>query len=190
MVVSLFILRDNMANNLKTDHPVSFGPRVLLQRSELAALIGCACADWADVESKLTFFYAHLMGVYLPDYPGAEPPSHPVALQVLNELQSIHAKINLVKKLADWVIKDDEQRKDVQRVLDKLRKAGEGRNLLAHAVWGVCESEPEALILMPIFGAQMVYKKKDFELVLEKIEKARAELARIYNVFYQGRRKK
>ncbi len=179
-----------MANPLRVGEPVSHGPRTLLQRPELAALIGCACADWAYIESSLTMFYGHLMGVYLPKYSEFEPSFHPVALQVLDELQSIHAKVNLVKKLADWVVKDAAQKKDVLSVLEKLRKSGEGRNLVAHGVWGVCESEPEALILLPTFGHQMIYKKRDFELILEKIQGAKVELGRIHHEFYQQRRNK
>lgn len=179
-----------MANPLRVGESVSHGPRTLLQRPELAALIGCACADWAYIESSLTMFYGHLMGVYLPKHPEFEPPLHPVALQVLDELQSIHAKVNLVKKLANWVIKDEVQKKDVLSALDKLRKAGEGRNLVAHGVWGICDSEPEALILLPTFGHQMIYKKRDFELILGKIKRAKVELGRIHHEFYQQRRNK
>lgn len=158
-----------MANPLRVGESVSYGPRTLFQRPELAALIGCACADWAYIESSLIWFYGLLMGVYLPKHPEFEPPTHPVARQVLDELQSIHAKVNLVKRLAEWVIKDEAQKKNALFVLDKLRKAGEGRNLVAHGAWGICESEPEALILIPTFGHQIIYKKRDFELILEKI---------------------
>lgn len=73
-------------------------------------------------------------------------------------------------------------------VLDKLRKAGEGRNLVAHGVWGICKSEPEALILLPTFGHQIIYKKRDFELILERIQSANVELDRIHHEFYQQRR--
>lgn len=100
-----------MTSPLRIGESVSHGPRTLLQRPELAALIGCACADWAYIESSLTMFYGHLMGVYLPKQPEFEPPLHPVALQILDELQSIHAKVNLVKKLVDWVIRDESQKK-------------------------------------------------------------------------------
>lgn len=179
-----------MANPLRVGESVSYGPRTLLQRPELAALIGCACADWAYIESSLIWFYGLLMGVYLPEHPEFEPPTHPVARQVLDELQSIHAKVNLVKRLADWVIKDEAQKKNALSVLDKLRKAGEGRNLVAHGVWGICESEPEALILIPTFGHQIIYKKRDFELILEKIQRAQVELNRIHHEFYQQRRNK
>lgn len=179
-----------MANQLLVGDQVFHGPRTLLKRPELAALIGCVCADWAYIESSLTMFYGHLMGVYLPKHPEFEPPTHPVALQVLGEIQSIRSKVSLVKKLADWIIKDEVQKKDVLSVLDRVQRAGEGRNLVAHGVWGVCESEPEALILMPTFGHLMIYKKQDFELILQKIQGVKAELGRIHSEFYQQLRSK
>ena len=175
-----------MAHHLGKGKSVSYGPRTLLKRPELAALIGCACADWAYIESAIGQFYSRLMGVYLPITPGP-PPTHPVALQVMEELQSNQAKINLVKKLATWVIKDEAQIKDVLTVLDTLRKAGEGRNKLAHGIWGICESEPDALILCPTFGHSMIYQKRDFELILDKIRNAQAELLRIHAEFYHQR---
>lgn len=179
-----------MANILKTDDGILHGPRVLLQRPELAALIGCICADWAYVEDSLAAFYGHLMGVYLPEYPGFEPPSHPVALQVMDELQSVHAKVSLVKKLAGWIIKDENLKLETFSVLDKLRKAGEGRNMVAHGVWGICKTEPDALILISRVKGELVYKKQDFERVLEGIHKARSALGRVHNDFYQARRQK
>ncbi|UUZ63014.1 hypothetical protein LP417_25075 [Polaromonas sp. P1-6] len=177
-----------MANPLRVGESVAFGSGMLLKRPELAALIGCACADWAYVETLISMFYGHLMGVYLPKHPGFEPPTHPVALQIFDELQSIHAKVNLVKKLAAWVIKDEAQGNDASSVLERLRKAGDGRNKVAHGVWGVCDSEPDALILLPTFGDRMIYKKQDFELILVNIQKAMTELGRIHNDFYQQRR--
>ena len=179
-----------MAHPLSTGISVSLGPGTILKRPELAALIGSACSDWAYVEESLGMFYGHLMGVYLESSPGFEPPSHPVARQIFDEVQTIHSRVQLVKKLADWVIKDDQQRADVQTVLEKLRKAGKGRNKLAHAVWGICDSEPDALILLPTFGHKLIYKKEDFEVILEQIRTAKGELGRVHHKFYQDRKER
>jgi hypothetical protein len=178
-----------MTTVLQVGESVTWGPRMLLQRPNLAAMIGCVCAEWAYVENSLVMFYALLMGTYLPRHPEFEPSLHPVALQVLDEVQSINAKVNLVKKLADWMIKNEEQKADVLAVLEKLRKSGVGRNLVAHGVWGISESEPDALILIPIFGERQIYKIRDFELILEKIQKNKLELDRVQHQFYQQRRK-
>jgi len=95
-----------MAHPLSTGESVLLGPGTILKRPELAALIGTACSDWAYVEESLAMFYGHLMGVYLEHPPGFEPPSHPVARQIFDEIQTIHSRVQLVKKLVDWVIKD------------------------------------------------------------------------------------
>ena len=177
-----------MAHPLSIGISVSLGPGTILKRPELAALIGSACSDWAYVEESLGMFYGHLMGVYLAAPAGFEPPSHPVARQIFDEVQTIHSRVQLVRKLADWVIKDDQQRADVRIVLEKLKKAGKGRNKVAHAVWGLCDSEPDALILLPAFGDKLIYKKEDFEVILEQIRTAKLELERVHNKFYRSRK--
>lgn len=165
------------------------GPGTLLKRPELAALIGSICSDWAYLESSLRMFYAHLMGVYLDPTPGYELPSHPVANQIFEEIQTINSRIQLVRKLAEWVIKDEQQKNEVLDVLDKLKKAGKGRNTVAHAVWGICDSEPDALILLPTFGHKLIYKKRDFETIIEQIKSANKELGCVHQIFYQERKK-
>ena len=50
--------------------------------------------------------YAFLMGVYLPRQPGFEPPSDPVAFQVFDTLETLHLRLELLRKLAEWLIKD------------------------------------------------------------------------------------
>lgn len=137
-----------MAHPLSIGMSVSLGPGNILKRPDLAALIGSICSDWALVENSLGMFYGYLMGVYLEPSPGYEPPSHPVARQVFDEVHTIHSRVQLVKKLADWVIKDDQQKKDVLGVLEKVKNAGKSRNKVVHGVCGVCESEPDALKIL------------------------------------------
>lgn len=177
-----------MAHPLSTGESVSAGPGIILKRPELAALIGTACSDWAYTEMSLGNFYGHLMGVYLVSPPGFEPPSHPVAHQIFDEIQTIHSRVQLVKKLVDWVIKDVSQKEAAQKVLERIRKAGKGRNRVAHAVWGICDSQPEALILIPTFGTKLIFKKKDFEAILKQIREANAELMDIHYTFYKSRK--
>jgi hypothetical protein len=176
-----------MAYPLKVSKSVRSGPGILLERPELAAQIGCICADWANVEFNLSIFYGHLMGVYLPSSPGFAPPSHPMANQIFEEVQTIHSRVQLVKKLAEWVIKDESLKNDTLAVLEKLKKAGKERNKVAHAVWGICSDEPDALIMQPSFGHMMIYKKHDFESIFVKIREVSTELGRVHYLFYQRR---
>jgi len=175
-----------MAHPLPVGISVKSGMGITRNRPDLAALIGRICSDWAFVENSLSQFYAHLMGIYLDSPPGYEPPSHPVAHQIFDEIKTIHSRIQLVKRLVDWVIKDEQQKNDRLDVLDQLRKAGKGRNKVAHGVWGICESEPDALILLPSFGHKSIYKKSDFELIIEQINAAKKELGRVHHKFYQS----
>lgn len=179
-----------MAHPLKGDSGVCYGPRILLERPDLAALIGCICSDWANVEDLLGTLYGNLMGVYLPTTPGAEPALHPVARQIFSEINTIHSRVNLVKKLAAWVIRDEDKKTEMLKVLDEIKNAGKGRNKVAHGIWGICESESDALIYTPDFGHKMIYKKSDFEEILSKIHEAQAKLRRVLYQFYKDRRSK
>ena len=177
-----------MAHPLKVGISVRSGPGILLERPDLAAHIGSICADWAAVEDSLAGFYAHLMGKYLPSTPGFEPPTHPVAFQVFDEVQTIHSRVQLVKKLAEWAIKDIDLKSDVLNALDKVKNSGKGRNKVAHAVWGICEEEPGALIMRPHFGHQMIYKISDFEDIAKQINVSKQEMGRVHHEFYQIRK--
>jgi hypothetical protein len=177
-----------MAHPLKVGISFTSGPGVLLERPELAALVGSICADWTSVENGLASFYGHLMGVYLPSDPEYEPAFHPIALQVFDEVQTIHSRVQLVKKLAEWVIKDDDLKKDTLSVLDKTKNAGKGRNTVAHAVWGICKEEPEALIMTPNFGHNLIYKKHDFETIAASIKDSKSEIGRVHHEFYKKRK--
>ncbi|MCP1726560.1 hypothetical protein J2T60_000525 [Natronospira proteinivora] len=177
-----------MAHPLKVGKSVRSGPGILLERPDLAAQIGSICADWASLEDGLASFYAHLMGIYLPSIPGFEPPTHPVAFQIFDEVQTIHSRVQLVKKLAEWAIKDEDLKKRAVDILDKVKKSGKGRNKIAHAVWGICDEESDALILLPNFGSQMIYKLNDFKEIAEQIYVSKAELGKVHHEFYKSRK--
>lgn len=177
-----------MAYPLKAGNFTNFGPRTILGRPDLASLIGCICADWSYVEYSTASFYSLLMGVYIDIVPGYEPPTHPVARQIMDALPSNHAKLDLLDRLATWVIKDEDLLADVKSVIKKTRGSSKERNKVAHGVWGVSEAEPDAVILITPFGHKMVYKKNDFEKILKAIHQTNAEMMRVHHAFYMQRR--
>jgi len=178
-----------MAYPLKTNCSVNLGPGVILKRPELAAQIGSICADWAFIEDNLAGFYSELMGFYLPTTPGFIAPSHPVGLQIFEEVLTIHSRTRLVYKLAEWVIKEPLILAQTRAVLNKIKKVSKGRNTVAHGVWGITDSEPDALILIPDFGHQMVYKKRDFELISDSIKNVNEEFGKVQLEVYNIRNK-
>ncbi|MGH8591923.1 MAG: hypothetical protein ACREXX_22195 [Gammaproteobacteria bacterium] len=136
-----------MAHQTKTGISVEYRPRVILERSELAALLGAVAAEWSRLEHDLTFLYANLMGNYLPSIEGFVPPIHPVALQVFDTLETQYQRLQLLRKLATWVVKDESLQSELENtVLPEICAAGKLRNTLVHANWGVSKEYPDGLV--------------------------------------------
>ncbi len=166
-----------MAHQIKTGVSVQYGPRVVLERPTLAALLGGIACEWAVLESKLMYLYAYLMGVYLPRVEGFEPPIHPVALQVFDTLETTRHRTELLRKLGDWVLKDDGLKKDLDdTVLAAIRQAAKLRNNAVHSVWGVAKEYPDALINVPTFGHKLAYVEADFQEAIDRIIEAHKAL--------------
>lgn len=163
-----------MAHQIKIGILVHSGGRQILQRPSLAALLGAVAAEWASLESWVMNLYAFLMGVYLPRMPGFEPPIHPVALQVFDTLETQRLRLELLRKLANWIIKDPALLEELDKVvIDSIRKAAKLRNTLVHGQWGIAAEYPDALILLPTFGHQLAYHESDFNEAIDKIIDAR-----------------
>jgi hypothetical protein len=119
------------------------------------------------------FLYAYLMGRYLPQIPGFTPPLHPVALQVFDTLETQRLRIELLTKLAKWIVKDEALLNELNTVIvPSIKKASKLRNTLVHANWGVASQYPNGLVLMPTFGHQMVYEEADFNEAIDRILEA------------------
>lgn len=171
-----------MAHQVKIGTSVHSGGRQVLQRPSLAALLGAVAAEWASLESWVMHLYGFLMGVYLPRVPGFEPPIHPVALQVFDTLETQRLRLELLRKLANWVIKDADLLSELDEVvLDSLRKAAKLRNTLVHGQWGIATEYPNALILLPTFGHQLAYQESDFNEAIDKIIDAKKAVGSFHN---------
>jgi hypothetical protein len=168
-----------MAHQVRDGISVTLGPRMVLQRHALAALLGTIAAEWAQLEVRIMHLYAYLMGVYLPRSPGWEPPIHPVALQVFDTLETLRLRLSLLRKLGSWVLKSEALERELKEVvLDSIERAAKMRNTMLHAEWGIAPEYPDALILLPTFGHQMVYEESDFHEAIDRIVEARSCLGR------------
>ncbi len=143
----------HMAHKAKTGISVEYRPRVILERPQLAALLGAVAAEWSRLGHDVTFLYANLMGGYLPTLEGFVPPLHPVALRVFDTLETQYHRLQLLEKLAKWVVRDESLLSDlVDTVISAIRSAAKLRNTLVHANWGIAGEYPDGLINNPIFG--------------------------------------
>ena len=163
-----------MAHQIKQGISVEYRPRVLLERPALASLLGVVSSEWSRLDSEIMFLYAYLMGRYLPQIPGFTPPLHPVAFQVFDTLETQRLRLELLSKLAKWIVKDEKLLAELETVvITEIKKASKLRNTLVHANWGVAEEYPNGLILMPTFGRHLVYEEADFNEAIDRILEAR-----------------
>lgn len=177
-----------MPQPLKVGNSVQFGPNTVLERPELAAEIGNVCGNWNLVEHDLMTLYALLMGDYLPRQAGFEPPTHPVAYQVFNSLNAFNPRVELLEKLLAWRASEITLKHFREKIRVNLRKRFTERSVIAHGVWATCNAYPDALILVPTYGQQMIYKQRDFRAVSLRIIEDRKSLGSLIGEIYAQRK--
>lgn len=176
-----------MPQPLKVGSTVQCGPNRVLKRPDLAAEIGNVCANWSLVERELMTLYGLLMGDYFPRLAGAGPLTHPIAYQVFDTLNAFNSKVALLVKLLAWRASEAEVKKFRDEIWPRLRKRYDERSVIAHGVWSTCDDYPDALILVPIYGHQMIWKKSDFQAVSRRILEERKRLSLIVAGLYRQR---
>lgn len=177
-----------MPQPFKVDHVIQFGPNTVLERPALAAEIRNVCANWNLIEQQLMMLYALLMGDYLPkQLPGFAPSTHPVAHQIFDALNALNPRIELLEKMLAWRASKDEVKNFKEVIWPGLRKHFSERSMVAHGVWGICEAYPDALILVPIYGNRMIWKKTDFQDVSRRILEEHKRLVMLFSNLYENR---
>ena len=173
-----------MTHKFKKEGAVYCNPGTMSKRPELAALIGTICSEWVYVEATLLNFFGIMMKVCPPDTPKEDfPQMHPVAMHIFDKIHTVHARIEVFKNIVQDVIKDDGFKKEVLGVLEKTKKTAKSRNEVAHALWGISDKEPDALIMVTIYHKFFVYKENDFENIIQKIQTVGTQLIRVQGRF-------
>lgn len=163
-----------MAHPARKNISTSFGPKIVLQRPTLASLLGCVASEWSLLEQELIFLYATLMRRYLPTFEGYSLPLHPVGLQIFDALETTHTRMELLRKLASWVLRESALMPEVEATtIPAIRQAAKKRNKLVHGNWGISGEYPDALIYSPVFGDNLVFEERDFDEAITEIGNAR-----------------
>lgn len=178
----------------------------LLNRPNLAALIGCIVAEWAQVEDSLAACYGYLLssgwrgptGVRITqDAIGTDGKTISVNLvnladlapahQVFEILESIRTKMELLERLTETQAPDLLAHWRLT-VSPKIRVASKARNAVAHSRWAIRSDIPDALLMMPSsldpFGDILAYRESDFEESRKKIYEA-ADLTLDFQIMIQ-----
>lgn len=148
---------------------IGWGPDTILDRPSLAPLAANVCANWVLIEEDMAWLFSLLMGVDLPNSESGDPQFHPIGSQIFDAMNNLQQRLDLLLRLLKWR-KLDEKTSEFQNLLEgKIRKQAKERNAIAHGLWGVNESEPDALILVGSDGLSFIYKKRDFEQASKRI---------------------
>lgn len=183
----LSCLEPVMPNPLPVGKSVTSGPNIVLQRPQLAAAIGNVCANWTLIDNDIMRLYALLMGTYitLPQtMPNEAPPTHPVAYQVFDTLNTLNQRLGLLSRLGKWNATPEESEK-LEKLLDRIRKKGRERNKIAHGLWGICKDYPDDLILVPVFGDKQIYTQTDLDGVSQRIIELHSDFGKFTVQIYE-----
>ena len=142
---------------------VRYDSTSLMSRPKLLALIGAIAAEWGYLEADLTFLYAIFIGTAINSRPPDIPHGpHPLGLQIYEVLDNTHKRIELL------LASNDQLKKELKETLvPEIIRAAKRRNTILHAVWGVSDVYPNAMLCIPSFKKWLVYEESDF---LEAIE--------------------
>ncbi len=170
-----------VAQTLKNGTFATSGPGVVMQRPHMAALLGNVVAEWSHLEQWLQSFYGYLMGFYLPRFPGAEPPFHPVARQIFDTLETSRLRMELFRNLYKWMFTEADLLKQSDECFRLWTTASKARNKIVHGNWCISDAHLDALILSPNFGNKLVYTEADFADASKKITAALNALSKLWN---------
>lgn len=116
--------------------PVLFHPKAISDRPELAILIARAIAGWAEIEARMAESIVNMLGA------NAEP-----TLAMFSAINSASAQLDAIKAVASSVL-DVRKKRIFDSVMARAKISSRNRNHLAHRVWGLSESLPDAILLI------------------------------------------
>ena len=175
---------------------MGWGPNTIFDRPELAPLAANVCANWVLIEQQLAWLFALLLaGEYSPDEPNSSSQFHPLGFQILDVLNNIPTKLDLIERLLAWWKLDDELEEFRSSLRRQISKRARERNAVAHGLWAVDEEDlPDALILASRDGSpSLVYRKNDFEdasiRIIELEDKLKKFTHSVHKTFLERKRR-
>lgn len=120
------------------------GPRVILERPRLAALLGAIAAEWGDVDNIFSdIFNLATFATFIPI--GAHSRSTLSSAIFDQSFTSYRAKIDVLKRVLAIryakIFYDE-----FENLTNDLRRKAQERNRLVHAGWKICDKYPADLL--------------------------------------------
>ncbi len=157
------------------------GGNVLEHRAACAVQIAMVMSQWAGLEEVLGYLFAFGMQDQLRREGMRDLlPFDPTAQAVMDELDSIHARLKIVRRaLIDRLPKDEQV---TWAALEKrVAQDAKIRNKVAHTDWGASEKFPGSVLRKTSQVEAELWTEQDFRSANARIRETRAELMRFWS---------
>ncbi|MBL4872771.1 MAG: hypothetical protein JKY41_05095 [Rhodobacteraceae bacterium] len=119
------------------------GPKIVLERPELAKLMGAIAAEWGSIDNILAgIFNVVTLAKYIPV--GAHSRSE-MANGIFQNFISIRSRTDLIAQMIQLRL-DEGIQKEFTDLTKSMTKKIKERNNLVHTEWQVCDDFPDDLI--------------------------------------------
>lgn len=141
------------------------GPKIILERPKLAALLGAISAEWGDVDTLFSsIFNLIAFAKFIPI--GAHSRSALSSAIFDKSFTSYISKIEVIKRLLK-IRYSKNILVEFEKLTNDLRKKATARNTLIHCTWQICDKYPEDLIQIKD-QIWIRYTERDFNDILDR----------------------
>ena len=141
------------------------GPKIILERPKLAALLGAISAEWGDIDTLFSdIFNLITFAKFIPI--GAHSRSALSSAVFDQSFTSYKSKIEVIKRIIKLRYSKNIL-DEFEKLTTDIRKKAKQRNELIHCTWQVCDKYPEDLIQIPN-QRWIRYTERDFNSTLNR----------------------
>lgn len=174
-----FDIRNDPAEDFNMPQPIHFRenasgfrsfPKVVLERPDLAALLGAIAAEWGYIDRALVSIYEIALGDHEPFGHGVNA----VHQEVFETLIAINTRLEIISRVLKARVPEPVPSRFSDLCIVLRARAGE-RARYVHANWSISEDFPDDLIVTGRDG-NFRYQRHDFEQVLERTVDIRTKI--------------
>jgi len=140
------------------------GPKIVLERPRLAALIGAIASEWGSIDDDL----GEIFDMLTTGSPTPQPwhSGSAVAAVVFSKFTSLGSKLDVIRSVASLRLSAEDVG-EFGELSEKLRRLAKERNKIVHAKWLISDEYPDDLLAVSA-GHWLRYTEKYFEEVLNR----------------------
>ncbi|MEP3279380.1 MAG: hypothetical protein ABJN26_25450 [Stappiaceae bacterium] len=140
------------------------GPQTVLERPQLAALLGAITAEWGTIENLVADIF-NIVSLSKP-IPIAARSKSELANLIFSHFRNFSSQIELIKSVMKLRV-DNEVISEFDQLSREIRSRSKMRNDLVHTKWHVSDDYPEDLI--KISGKYWIrYTEPDLQEILNQ----------------------